>query len=138
MGASRLATLVGNLGLPFLAERIGHRRMIGVGTVLHAAAALTASLAPSGAWFIGVFFLSGLGGAAGGVSGMPFMMQVSPRGRRVGYTTFSMVALMPLGMLAAIGAGLFMTAMHTLLFFVAALLILAALLPLEHCRPPSE
>ena len=135
------ARIVGNFAFSFLDPRIGHKRMLGLGAALHGAAALLAASAPSAERFAGVFFLGGLGAAAQTVSGNPFLMEICPRGRRIGYMSMSQAVLAPVGMAAAPLAGWFMEAVgHGPLFALAAVAILAALLPLERCAPnvPTE
>ena len=129
--AENSAKIAGSFAFPFFSERAGHRWILGIGTGLHAAAALAAACAPSGEWFVAVFFLSGLGTAAKTVSGLPLTMAVAPGGRTVGYVTLSMAVLAPVGMLAALAAGFALSwAGHEIVFGLAALVTLAALLPL--------
>ena len=135
IASASVAKIAGSLTFPFLGERIGHRRLLGLGTCIHAAAAILAASAPSGIWFVGVFFLVGLGTGCRSVASMPFIMSVAPRGRRVGYTTLSMAAMTPVGMIAAPGAGFAMQAFgHEAVFAFAAAVIVASLLPLGRCR----
>jgi len=136
IAALSAAKITGNLAFPRVSDRLGHKRVIGLGAAFSAGAAALAALAPSGAWYVGVFFLAGLGGAATTVSGAPFMMSVYPRGRRIGYMTLSMAALAPVAIAAAPAAGLLMQAFgHAVLFVLAGVVILAALVPLRYCTP---
>jgi len=140
MVARRLATMIAALAGPFLAERVSHKRIMQVGTLLGGLAALMAAFAPAGAWalYVGAIFLGSLGGAAAGVSSMAFALRIYPRGRRVGYSTFSMVALTPVAMVAAPMAGWLMDKVgHTVLFSLAAAATLCALLPLGRCASPE-
>ncbi|HOX06493.1 MAG TPA: MFS transporter [Planctomycetota bacterium] len=131
--------IVGNLLFPLLGERFGHKRLLMIGAVLHAAAALTAAYAPSGGWFIAVVVLSSMGVAAQAVGESPLMLQVAPRSKRIGYMVLSSVVLAPVGMVASPVAGyLLQEAGATTLFGLAAAGILAALIPLERCRPAPE
>jgi len=132
--ASRSAAIVGSLGLGAVAGRIGYRRMMEIGVVLESCAALLAVFASSGYAFVAVVFLTALGGAAGGVSAMPFTMRLFPRGRRVGYSALSAVALLPVGIVASVGLGVLLDSLYSVGFLFGAVLCLTAILPLEHCR----
>jgi MFS family permease len=137
--ASCAGRIIGNFSLPFLSERIGNRRILALGVLANVCAALVAAMASSGQWFAGVAFLSGLGIAAQTVSGMPFMMSVVPRGKMIGYKTIGMLAMAPVGIVAAPLAGILMqVAGGQILFLVSACVILCALLPLSRCRPKNN
>lgn len=126
----------GNFIFPRIAGKLGHKRVLGIGAVFHAMAAFMAAFAPSGMWFVAVLFLWGLGMAGQTVSDPPFLVSVAPRGRRVGYISFSMLALAPVGIAAAFLAGIMMDAFgHTALFSIAGAAMFLALWPLEAVRP---
>jgi MFS family permease len=134
----RAATIVGTLIGPRLAERAGHKRVIQVGALIGAAAAVGAALAPAGAvvLYVGAVFLASLGGAAEGVSASAFALRIYPRGRRVGYSTLSLVVVMPLAMVAAPAGGWIMDRLgHGILFGGAAVVVLLSLAPLSRCSP---
>jgi len=136
IAASNAARIAGNFTFPFLADRVGHRHLLALSAICQAAAALTAALARSGAWFGLVFFLTGLGAACHSVSGAAFLILVSPRAKRVGYVTLSMALLAPLGMVMAPIAGIAMQSLGpAMVFSVASGLMLAALIPLARCTP---
>jgi MFS family permease len=130
------AQIAGNLFFPMLGEKVGHKRLMGIGTVFHAVAALTAAYAPSGNWFMAAVLLSAFGGAAQAVSGPPFMLRVAPRGKRIGYMVLASVVLAPVGMAASPIAGYILQEMGSnFLFGMASAAILASLIPLERCNP---
>ena len=104
--AAGAAAIGGNLLLPFVAERVGPKRMLGGALCLRAAAMLLAAVAPTGMWLVAALFLLGLCGAGQAVAGPPLMMRVFPRGKRVGYITLSSVAMAPLRIVIPLLAGL--------------------------------
>jgi len=131
--ASRIA---GNFAFPFLDERPGHKAVLFIGIVFHAAAACVAAVAPNGYWFIGVMLLQGMGMASQSVSGSAFMLSVCPGGRRVGYMTLTSLALTPVKLLALPAAGYFMQHVGPAPMFLAiAAGLLASGIPLDRCRP---
>ena len=136
IAAAAVGKIGGNLVFPFVGERIGAKRLLGLGDVLRTAAALVAMLALSGYWFIGVFFLVGLNSAASTIGSAPFRMQIFPRGKRVGYIALSSVVLWPLGAIAPPIAGLIVYWFgYSVLFGASAATALLALVPLWMCRP---
>ncbi len=137
----RLATIVGTLVGPRLAERIGHRHVMQAGAALAILSALVAAFAPAGAWalFVGAVFVGSLGGSAEMVTRWALSLRIYPRGRRVGYTTLSMAALTPAAIIAAPAAGWVMDVWgHAALFCLAAIVMAASLLPLHWCRPSER
>lgn len=134
--ATSLAAIGGNLLLPFLAERIGHKRMLAGAVCMQAAAMGLAAVAPTGRWLIAAFFILGLCAAAHSVAGLPFRMRVFPRGRRVGYMTLSSVAMAPLRILMPLGAGLVSEVFgFAPLFAATGVFLLCALVPLRKITP---
>jgi Na+/melibiose symporter-like transporter len=139
-GAFIPALAAGKIGGNFLfgrvSHRTGHKVILGGGAVTLAAAAVLAAFAPSGAWYIAVLFLWGLGSAGRTVSDVPFMTAVAPRGRRVGYISLMMVAVTPFAVTAPLAAGNVMeTFGHAPLFLGTAACLLLALWPLSLVRP---
>ena len=136
IAASRVATIVGNLTFPFGGERFGHKRVLALGVLLQVAAAALAGFAPSGHYYLGVFFLLGLAMATKTVSGTPFMIAIAPRGRRVGYTTLGMGLLAPVGIICAPLAGLLMQELgHATVFLFMGGAVLLSLWPLARSNP---
>lgn len=128
------ARIAGNFLFPFLAERIGNKAMLMLGTWFHTASALCIVYAENGYWFIPAMFLSGLGLACRNVSGSAFMMSICPSGRRIGYMTLAQVALAPVGIVIGPIAGFTMQRFgYEPLFAFAAAFLLSALLPLSRC-----
>ena len=137
----RIGAVVGTLTGPWLAERVTHRRVIQIGGLLTAAAALGAGFAPLGAWwpYVAAIFLGSVGESAEAVSATAFALRIYPRGRRVGYTTMSIVALAPLALVAGPAAGWVMDRWgHALLFYGVAVTIVLSLLPVQLCRPEED
>jgi Na+/melibiose symporter-like transporter len=136
MGATAVAQIIGCFSLPHLGGWLGHKRMLGLGSLLHVTAMLMAAFAPSLNWFFPVLFFSGLGMASLTVSGAAFMLEMAPRKRRVGYFNMMMACMAPVGMAASVSAGIVMeTFSHKWLFIVTAGIILLGLIPLERCNP---
>ena len=135
---THVARIIGNIPLARLAERVGYKRVIQLGTVLQAAAALLAAWAPSGGWFVPVAFLSALGLTAKTVAGAPFMMTVSPTGRRIGYMSLSSLLVAPVGIVLASVAGAAIDRLgHGVVFTLAALLLVGSCAVLEQSRPQA-
>jgi len=137
----RLAGLVGPLAGPLLAHRIGHKRVMQLGTVLGGAGTLMAAYAPAGAgtFYVAAIFVSALAMALTGPSATAFTLRIYPRGRRVGYGALSSLALTPLALVAAPAAGLAMDHLgHTALFTAAAAAAIASLLPLGRCQEAPQ
>ncbi len=135
--ARRLATIIGTFGGPLLADRVGHKRVMQVGAVVVSLGVLVLALLPAGAWYayLAVIFVRSIGATAKGVSQGAFTLRVYPRGRRVGYSTLSTVALALTGMVAAPAAGLIMDTLgYQVLFVACAAATGLALLPLRRCR----
>jgi MFS family permease len=135
--ARRLAIIVGTFFGPLLAERVGHRRVMQIGTAMVACAIFALALLPKGALYayIAIVFVRSLVGTARGVSQAAFALRVYPRGMRVGYSTLSTVALALTGMVAGPAAGWLMDSVgHKALFMTCAAATLLALLPLRGCR----
>jgi MFS family permease len=129
------AKIAGNFLAPFLIEKKGHRWGLQLATSFHIMTALLAALAPSSLYFLGVPILAGLGMACNNVSGMPFLIQISPRGKRVGYSTLSTVALTPVALIAAPLSGFSLQLFgHSILFGLVALLLLLSMIPLQKCQ----
>ena len=134
--ASSAAKILGNALYPFLAERVGYKRVLALGALLRAAGAALAAAAPSGSWFVAVYFLDGAAVAANTSTGSPFMLGLVPRERRVGYATLQMAVMAGVGILALPLAGLAMQTLGLMvLFALAAVLLVAALVPLSRARP---
>jgi MFS family permease len=136
--ASQTAAILGNLGFGAVAARIGYKRMMELGAVLQASALCLASVATSGYGFVAVMFLTGLGAAATSVGGMPFSMQLFPRGRRVGYLALSALVMLPVGFVVANGTGLLLDRIFTLTFSLGAIITLTSIIALERCRGAGE
>ena len=134
--ARYVARVIGNWGFPFLSERIGHRKVLSMGVLLYVASTLVAAFAPSGMWYIAVFFISGLAMACQSVSGSAFNVQVIPPGRRIGYQSLAGLLTSPIGMALPILAGLAIQGIgHMYLFAGSALIILCGLYPLSKVKP---
>jgi len=137
--AASVAAIGGSLVLPFVAERIGPKRMLGGALCLKAGAMLLAAVAPTGMWLVAALFLLGLCGAAQGVAGPPLMMRVFPRGKRVGYITLSSVAITPLRVVMPLLAGLVTKLFgFGVLFAAAGAWMLLALVPLSRIELDGE
>lgn len=137
----RLARIVGTFIAPFLAERIGHKRVIQLGNTLAVTSALLAAYTPRGNWalfLVAVAFWS-VGGSARGVSAMSYSLRLYPRGKRIGYSTLSTAVKSLVGMVALVAAGGLMDVFgHTVMFSLAAAMNVAAIVPLEHCHAPDR
>lgn len=131
------ASMICNLLLPFVAEKVGVKRLLSASLVLRAAAALVAALAPGWWWFVAVFAMGGAGLAARNVAGIPLMMRVYPSGKRIGYIALGSVVIAPARMLSPLAAGLLVNYVFGYRWFFAlvALILVAALLPLSRCNP---
>ncbi len=129
----------GNLLFPKACDLIGYKRTLELGVALHAGAMVTAAMAASKEYFIVVALLSGLGMACQTVAGPAFSLQVSPPGRRVGYSMMSMVALLPVGLTAVPLAGFLVGPIgYSGVFILGAAIVLSGLLVLERCNPISR
>jgi len=136
IAAGAAGRIGGNFAFARLSDRAGHRRVLALGALLLAAAALLAAFAPSGMSYVGVLFLWGLGMAARSVSDVPFVTALAPRGRRVGYISLMMVVITPMAVAAPLAAGNVMqTFGHTTLFVGTAVCLVLALRPLSLAQP---
>jgi MFS family permease len=122
---------------PYVAERVGYKRLIAIGSFFTMVAAITAAYTPVG-W--GWLFLAGtltwsLGGSARAVGAQSYRLRLLPRGRRVGYQAL-------LGTATAITAIVAMPVMgaimehwgHTIGFTLGGLISFSCCLPLVRCR----
>jgi len=134
--SSSVARILGNALYPFLAERVGYKRVLASGALLRAAGALLAALAPSSGYFVAAYFLDGVSMAANQSSGSPFVIALAPARQRVGYATLLTVVLALVGVVALPLAGLAMQAAgHAPLFACTAALLLLSLVPLARSNP---
>jgi MFS family permease len=130
----QVGQVTGNLTLGWLADRIGHRSVVIVGTAATLAASALALTAPGLGPFAGVFALMGIQVAAGHISGLNVLLEFARRDEErptyvgLGNTTYAPAAIaahLASGLLAdAFGFGAVFLAAG--LFCVAALLVLLA------------
>ena len=134
LAVRQIAYMSGYVGFPLLAARIGLRMVLAIGVVLYALAAIGASIAPSGTWFVGVIFIDGLAGMTTVATGTAFAMRIYPSQRRVGYTTLTSLVFTPLGILLPLSFGLsIQTFGYVPVFLISALLLFSSLFPLSRC-----
>ncbi len=84
-GVMLVGQTLGNLVMGWLSDRFGHKLSLELGAVASALAFALAWLAPSPAWFFGVFFLMGITLGAIIVSGILVIMEFSEPERRPTY-----------------------------------------------------
>lgn len=138
--ATQAATIAGHLGFGAIVDTLGPKRMMEMGLVMLAGATLAMTAVTSRYGFAAAIFVSALGHGAMAVSNLPFTMRLFPRGRRVGYSALTAIALLPISVIASSGTGVLLDKMHCVVFLGGGILTLAAILPLEHChlRPQGE
>jgi len=140
--AGSLGRMIGTSAAPWLADRIGHKRVIQLGNAVTMLASLVAAFAPHGRWFLFLssMFIWGIGGSARNICAQACSLVLAPRGRRVGYKLLQSISVALVAIVLAPLMGLMMDvtgSVPVLALSVAACLNLASCLPLEHCRVPS-
>jgi MFS family permease len=136
--ALKLAMIVGALVGPLVAERVGQRRVIRFVALVGGAGMLVAGFAPTGSWllFVSAVFLLSTGQTAEGICRVSLAVSLYPRGRRVGYSTLSMIAFGAAMTVFSPLAGWVMDNWgHTMLLYIATGAVCVSLVPLHFCRP---
>ncbi|MBI1845893.1 MAG: MFS transporter [Candidatus Rokubacteria bacterium] len=139
--ASQVGQIAGNVGLGWLADRGGHRRVVMIGAAATVAASALALTAPAAGLFSAVFALMGVQVAAGHVSGMNVLLEFAPRvEERPTYVGLGNTLYAPPAIAAYLGAGVLADTLGFRAVFVAAALFsLAALAVLMACvRDPRH
>jgi MFS family permease len=129
-----LAIPMGKLG-----DRLGKRRVIGIGYAIMGVAALGGMIVDTTAQGAAVFFLAGVGNAASMVLTIPFLADLVPR-HHMGSATGALAAS---GSLAAPLTSLAAGALSDLygpraIFALTFATVVVALLPLPAVHPPAE
>ncbi|MHB0878643.1 MAG: MFS transporter, partial [Anaerolineae bacterium] len=112
---------VSSVVLGYVADRVGHKRVILVGSVAVMAANLIALAAGSTSHVYFVFLLMSMGVAAGVVSDMNLSMEFAPEAERPTYVALSMTLVAPVAFLSPLVGGLLAdTLSYRAVFLVAA------------------
>jgi MFS family permease len=137
--------VVGNVGLGWLADRVGHRAVLVVGLGTLAAGNLVALAAGSGRGLEPVFALLGVYNASVHISARTILLELAEEGERPTYIGLVNTALAPLTFSSPIVAGLaadrlgfpFVFALAAALCAVGVALLLACVHEPRHVRRPA-
>jgi MFS family permease len=139
--AQKLAMICGAFVGPLVAERIGRRRVIRFVALAGGVGMLAAGFAPRGssALFVGAVFFLSTGQTAEGICRVSLAVSLYPRGRRVGYSTLSMIAFgLAMTVFSPLAGWVMDNWGHTMLLYIATAAVCVSLVPLYFCRPPKS
>ncbi len=126
-----LGQTVGNLIAGFIADRYGHRITLLIGLLFTAAGYVLAILSPTAEWYLGVFFIMGIGAGINIVSGILGVLEFTTVRHRPTYVGLSNTTAGLGSVVAPLIGGLLASWSFTALFAVSALMGLAAVYVLK-------
>jgi MFS family permease len=121
-----LGQTVGNLIAGFTADRYGHRITLLIGLLFTATGYVLAILSPAAEWYLGVFFVMGIGAGINIVSGILGVLEFTTVRHRPTYVGLSNTTAGLGSVVAPIIGGLLASWSFTALFAISALMGLAA------------